>query len=113
MLVRCNSWLAVGFVFEVRIDVEAYTSAQDVDAPNRVRGEVESTVPALREDTERQSDLKPSSEFRPYSLFRWKARQEEMHQFVRARRCFCFDSQEPPAPCVGRPGTTRIASTMK
>ena len=76
--------LAVASVFEVRIDVEAYASAQDFDAPNRVRGEVESTVPALAEDTERQLDLKPSPEIGPYSVLCWKTRQEEVHQLVRA-----------------------------
>jgi hypothetical protein len=49
--------LAVTSVCEVRIDVEAHASSKDVVAPNRVPGEIESTVPALGEDTERQLDV--------------------------------------------------------
>ena len=91
MFVRCNSKLAVAPLFEVRIEVEAYASSEDVDASNGIRGEIESSVPALREDAERQLDVKPSSEIGPDGVLRWETRQEEVHQLIRAGRGLRLD----------------------
>ena len=85
MIVSCNAMLAV-CLLQVGINVEVDASTERFDASNRVGGELESAIPALREDAERQLHAKPPSKAGPERLVRRQPGKEQMHEFLRSHR---------------------------